>query len=41
MEKNPMQKSLNFKKKLAAQTALRSKEFCFSGITPKPKIGIL
>jgi hypothetical protein len=26
---------------LAAQAAQRTKEFCFWGITPKPKIGIL
>jgi hypothetical protein len=26
---------------LAAQIARRTKEFCFGGITPKPKIGIL
>jgi hypothetical protein len=36
MKKNPTQKSF-----MAARIALRTKEFYFGGITPKPKIGIL
>jgi hypothetical protein len=30
-----------YKKKLVTQAAARRKEFCFWGITPQPKIGIL
>jgi hypothetical protein len=37
-ESNP--KKLKNKKFLATQVAPRTKEFCFWGITPQPKIGI-
>jgi hypothetical protein len=39
MKKNPTQKCLKIEFFLAAQIAPRTKEFCFGGITPKPKIG--
>jgi hypothetical protein len=41
MKKNPTQKAKKQKLCLVAQAAPRTKEFCFWGITPKPKIGIL
>jgi hypothetical protein len=41
MKKNPTQKSLKIKSFLAARVALSSEGFCFGGIIPKPKFGIL
>jgi hypothetical protein len=40
-EKIQSKKIKKLKVFLAAQVAPRTKEFCFWGITPKPKIGIL
>jgi hypothetical protein len=41
MKKNPTQKSFFLILKLYDHAVPRTKEFCFGGITPKPKIGIL
>jgi hypothetical protein len=45
MKKNPTQKSFKIKsffgQKKTKRTVPRTKEFCFWGITPKRKIGIL
>jgi hypothetical protein len=40
-KKSNPKKFLNKKIFLVARAARRTKEFCFWGITPKPKIGIL